>query len=74
MYVPNEPQFSTLVQGEVKSTDFLDSPAGGMTLAGVASLLGLFLLGVGVMQFLGWDIDLDSKTGKLSVKRFGEGR
>jgi hypothetical protein len=34
----------------------------------------LFLLVGAGLQWNGWDIDLDSKTGKISIKRFGTGR
>jgi len=29
--------------------------------------------GAAALQWRGWDIDLDSKTGKISIKRFGTG-
>jgi hypothetical protein len=31
-------------------------------------------MAVAAMQWFGWDIDLDSKTGRVSVKRFGTGQ
>ncbi len=37
-------------------------------------LIALLFLAAGLMQWAGWDIDLDSKTGKVSVKRFGARR
>lgn len=74
LFVPAEPAISRLAHGEVKDDDFLNSPLGGYGLSALAVLMALFFLGAAVLQWKGWDIDLDSKTGKISIKRFGEGR
>jgi hypothetical protein len=71
--VPGEPDISRLAEGEVQDNDFLKQPLGAYSLAGLGGLVSLLLLGVGLMQLSGWDIDLDSKTGKVSIKRFGTG-
>lgn len=73
-FVPAEPGISRLQRGEVPDDEFMKTPLGGYGLSGVVALMCLFFLGVAVMQWNGWDIDLDSKTGKLSIKRFGEGK
>ena len=36
-------------------------------------LFSLMMLAMGVLQLRGWDFDLDSKSGKFSIKRYGEG-
>ncbi|MEX2175075.1 MAG: hypothetical protein WD872_11980 [Pirellulaceae bacterium] len=72
--VPEDSAISRLMEGEVVNQDFFDTPAGGYGLAGMGALLSLGLLGAGIMQLWGWDIDLDSKTGKLSITRFGAGK
>lgn len=43
-------------------------------LSALVAAMSLLLFVGGALQWRGWDIDLDSKTGKLSIKRFGEGR
>ena len=73
VYVPDEPWISRLVDGEVEDTDFTKTAAGGYTLCAVGMVMALFMLGAGVLQWRGWDIDLDSKTHKISIKRFGTG-
>ena len=73
LFVPAEPAVSRLQHGEIIDDDVLKSPAGGYGLSAMAILLGLFFLGGAALQWRGWDIDLDSKTGKISIKRFGEG-
>jgi hypothetical protein len=73
-YVPGEPAVSRLVAGEVTSKDWSESP--GM-MKGLSLILGAFcLLGflAAAMQWSGWDIDLNSQSGKISIKRFGTGQ
>lgn len=74
IYVPQEPAVSRLVQGEVESRDLSDSPAVMIGLSVVLIGMCVVFLGAAIMQWYGWDIDLDSKTGKISVKRFGAAR
>lgn len=71
-YVPGDPDNNRLVAGEVE--DQFGSPRSNLLLSIGVGVMALLFLGVGAIQWAGWDIDLDSKTGKLSVKRFGTGR
>ena len=73
LYVENEPTISRLQDGEIVEQDFLRTPIGGYGLSGLVAVLCIGFLGVAALQWRGWDIDLDSKTGKMSIKRFGEG-
>lgn len=72
-YVPAEPAISRLIEGEVESDDLSESPD---FMKGLSVVLGclcaLFFAGA-ALQWFGWDIDLDSRTGKVSIKRFGAG-
>ena len=74
IYVPQEPAVSRLVQGEVESRDLSDSPAVMIGLSVVLIGMCVVFLGAAIMQWYGWDIDLDSKTGRISVQRFGAAR
>ncbi len=71
-YLPADPDNSRLLAGEVE--DEFGSPGVNLLLSFAVGVMALFFLAVGVMQWSGWDIDLDSKTGKISIKRFGTGR
>ncbi len=73
MFVPAEPAISRLQRGEVIDDDFMKSPAGGYGLSALVTLMCVFFLGAAALQWKGWDIDIDSKTRKISIKRFGEG-
>jgi hypothetical protein len=71
--VPGRPDVAKLKYGEVK--DDLGISRGQKLLLYIAiGVLCLFLLVAAVLNWRGIDIDLDSKTGKFSIKRFGEGR
>jgi hypothetical protein len=74
VYVPGEPSVSRLLAGEVDEKDSFKNPIIGYGLPAVVGALSLGFLVGAVLSWRGWDIDLDSKTGKLSIKRFGEGR
>lgn len=74
LYVLKEPAVSRLVQGEVESNDFSESPNVLIGLSVVILLMCVVFFGAAVMQWYGWDIDLDSETGKISIKRFGAGK
>jgi hypothetical protein len=74
MSVPSEPGISRLRGGEIIHDDLISSPIGGYVLSALVMLMSLFFLGVAVLQWRGLDVDLDSKTGKISIKRFGEGQ
>ena len=71
-YVEQEPGISRLKQGEVIDHDFAKTPAGGFGLATGGLILSLFFLASAALMWNGWDIDLDSKTGKITIKRYGE--
>ncbi len=73
-YVPNEPEISRLQIGEPEERDLTKRPLVGYGLSALVSVICLFLLAAAVFQWYGWDIDLDSKSGTFSIKRFGTGR
>ncbi len=73
-YVAAEPGISRLATGEVPDDDPTKRPVMMYGLCGVLTVICLFLMTAAVLQWRGWDIDLDSKTGKISIKRFGTGR
>ncbi len=58
---------SRLQHGEIFDDDFMKSPAGGYGLSALAALMCIFFFGAAALQWKGWDIDLDSKTGKIST-------
>jgi hypothetical protein len=74
VYVPDDPAISRLAAGEPKERDVTSRPAVAYGVCVLGGVISLFLVAAGVLQWYGWDIDLDSKTGKLSIKRFGTGR
>jgi hypothetical protein len=74
VYVPGEPEISRLANGEPRNKDITDSP---LVMYGVCAVLGvlcLVFLGAAAFQWRGWDIKLDSKTGRISIKPFGAGK
>jgi hypothetical protein len=73
VYVPGEPAISKLAEGEPESNDITDKPAVMYGLSIALAVLCLVFLAAAVLQWYGWDIDLDSKTGKISIRRFGSG-
>jgi hypothetical protein len=73
-YVSEDPSISRLVTGEAPDDDPTKRPAMMYGLCGVLALISLFLMAAAVLQWRGWDIDLDSKTRKISIKQFGTGR
>jgi len=74
IYVPSEPDISRLVNGEVAKKGILDNPKARYALSGILGLMCLLFLGAAVMAWKGWDLDLDSQTGKVSFKPFGTGK
>lgn len=74
VYVPQEPSISRLAAGEPEEKGFASSPLTMYVLSAVIGVMCLVFIAAGVMQWHGWDIDLDSKTKKVSIKRFGTGR
>lgn len=73
-YVPAQPEISELVSGQVRQRDPFKQPLVGYGLPAVLALMSVGFIAVGVLQWRGLDLDLDSKTGKLSIKPFGTGR
>jgi hypothetical protein len=74
LYVPSEPAISRLAEGEVVEKSMMEQPLMAYGLCALMVCICLFLLVGAGLQWNGWDIDLDSKTGKISIKRFGTGR
>lgn len=74
LYVPEDPSNSRLVRGEVESGDLLDQPIAAYGLSMMVVLMCLFFLASAVLMWRGFDIDFDSKTGRVSIQRFGTGR
>jgi hypothetical protein len=73
--VPGRPDVAKLEFGEVKANDDLGmSPRMKVLLFVAVGVMCLFFLVAAVLNWRGIDIDLDSQTGKISLKRFGEGR
>lgn len=75
-YVPGEPDISRLVQGEDEKGNGspTDSPLVGYGLSVLMAIFSLVVLGAGILQWKGLDIDFDSKTRQFSIKKFGTGR
>lgn len=74
VYVPEDPSISRLAFGEPPNRDSTRQPLVGYGMPALVALMSLFFLGCAALMWRGWDIDLDSKTGRLSIKRFGTGR
>jgi hypothetical protein len=73
-HVPGEPAFSRLAQGEAPDRDSFKDPAIGYGAPALMTAFSLFFLANSALLWRGYEIDLDSKTGKLSIKCFGSGR
>jgi hypothetical protein len=71
--VPGRPDVARLMFGEVKDDHGLSHPQKILLFSGGGALC-LFFVVAAVLNWRGIDLDLDSKTGKLSIKRFGQGR
>lgn len=71
--VPGRPDVAKLEFGEVKD-DMGMSPKAKVLLYIAVGVMCLVFIVAAVLNWRGIDIDLDSKTGKFSIKRFGEGR
>ncbi len=71
IHVKGDPGFSRLVRGEVRERDPTKTPIGGFGMAAAGGVLSLGLIALGVLLWNGWDVDIDSKTGKWLIKRFG---
>lgn len=74
VWVPDAPHLARLQAGEIGRDDPLDRPVVSYGLSVAVGLLALLGLVAGVLSWFGWDLDFDSQTRKLSIKRLGEGR
>ena len=74
IYVPDEPWISRLAFGEPEDRELTKQPLIGYGLPALAAALSIYLLVAAVLMWRGWDIDFDSKTGHIAIKRFGAGR
>ena len=70
--VPGRPDIARLAIGEVKDDAGL-SPHGKILLYVAGGVMCVFFFVGAFLNWRGIDIDLDSKTGKISIKRFGAG-
>jgi hypothetical protein len=69
-FVPSEPGYNELLRGEVPSEHELGT-AGGYALSVGLALMSLFMLGVAVMQFKGYDFGTNPETGKVGLFKLG---
>jgi len=69
IYVPSDPSISRLATGEEEERDMLKSPLVGYGLPAILAVMSVVFLIVSVLTLRGWDINLDQKTGRLSMKR-----
>ena len=74
LYVPDEPEISVLLFGEVKNDDPANHPVVAYGMTAAASGFGLILIVVGIISFCGWDIGRDSKTNRFAITRIGDKR
>jgi hypothetical protein len=74
IYVPEEPSISRLEFGEVKEDDLLQRPLTGYGVPAIGAVMSLFFLAMAALYWRGWGLDLDSQSGRFSIKRFGTGR
>jgi hypothetical protein len=69
-YVPSEPRFSRLLEGEVDSPD--DHGAGeGYFLAGAAGVMSVLIFAAAILQFYGWDFGKHPGTGRIGFFKLG---
>jgi hypothetical protein len=74
IYVPEDPSISRLAFGEVKEDDPLKRPLTGYGVPAIAAVMSLFFLAMAALYWRGWGLDMDWKSGRFSIKRFGSGR
>lgn len=58
----------------IDGKDSFENPVIGYGLLTVVAAMSVVFLAGAVLCGGGWSIDLDSKAGKISIRRFGEGR
>jgi hypothetical protein len=71
-YVPANPDFSRLMEGEVEDMEM--NPNVGLVFSGIGIALSVFFIVAGVFLWLNREIDLDSKSGKIRILKLGEKR
>jgi len=71
-YVPSNPDFSRLMDGEVEDMEM--NPNVGLVFAGIGIALSVFFIVAGVFLWSGREIDLDTKAGKIRILKLGEKR
>jgi hypothetical protein len=71
VYVPDEPSISRVLEGEVQERQ--QNEVGYLGCA-FGAAMGLFFLAFAGLLACGYSIDVDSKTGKVSIKQYGTGR
>lgn len=64
-YVPDEPEISRLVAGEIEREDIQDSPTMSFLLGGAAIAMSLFLAGITVMFWKGYDFKIDGEGARF---------
>jgi hypothetical protein len=69
-YVPAEPKFSRLLEGEVPSRDELSGKE-GYFLAGAGAVISVLILAGAALQFYGWDFGKNPKTGQVGFFKLG---
>jgi hypothetical protein len=74
VYVPDEPSISRLSGGEVAEDDPFKNPVIGYGVPALVAVISIVCFIAAPLMWNGWDIDIDSKTRKISIKRFGTGR
>ena len=68
-YVPDRPDISELVTGQVISDDMMDSPLMGLLLGCVGIVATLFMVPIAILSWKGYDIDFTK--GKFKIVPLG---
>ncbi len=70
-YVPDEPSISRVLEGEVEDRQQNDL---GYVACAIGAAMSLAFLAFASLLAFGYSLDVDSKTGKVSIKPYGTGR
>jgi hypothetical protein len=70
-YVPAEPSISRVLEGEVEDRQQNDL---GYVACAIGAAMSLAFLAFASLLAFGYSLDVDSKTGKVSIKPYGTGR
>ncbi len=73
IYAADDPSISHLVEGEVRDSNRQDLATHFLGCA-FGAVFGLVCLGFAGLLFCGYGVDVDSKTGRVSIKPYGTGR